>query len=90
MSRGVSTFLKISRLTNNLKDKAKSEGKSYSLEESEDLTIVEGKYIYCFLESNGPIWIDLIAFSISTFSNSSILERSRDIVYIIFLNYIFF
>ena len=80
--------LRILRSANNLGSKAKLEGNDQSI--SKDPTIFENKYTCCFLRTNDLIWIDLTLFSVSTLFNSSILERPRWTVYIIFSNYIFF
>ncbi len=80
----------IPRLASSFEDKAKSEERSYSLEESEGPAIFEGGCTYDLPESDGPAWLDIAALSVSNFSSSSISERPRDIVCIIFSNYIFF
>jgi len=90
ISGGIPTLLGIPRSVNKLRDKAKSGGRNYSLKESESPTMVEGEYTYRFSISDGSIWIDLTVSFVSTLFNSSTSEKSRDIIYIIFLNYIFF
>ncbi len=73
------------RSVSSLGDKAKSDEKSHSLEGFEGLTMVEGERAYCFLESDGPVWMDLAVFSVFILFSSSISERLFEIARIIFL-----
>ncbi len=70
ISGNVSTFLKILRSANNPGLKAKLEGNDQLILKGS--VIFESKYIYYFLETDGSIWMDLIAFSTSIFSSFSI------------------
>ncbi|HYT46162.1 MAG TPA: hypothetical protein VEP90_27785, partial [Methylomirabilota bacterium] len=63
MSGSVPTLSRIPKSANNPRDKAKSEGKSHSLEEFKSSTMVKGKRACCFLKSDEPVWIDLTTFS---------------------------
>ncbi len=93
MLRNVSTFPRIPRSANKLRDKMKLEGKSQLLE----LKRSDGYRSFGSVNSYFIVYTgrsstrkDLTASFISNFSSSFILKRPRDTIYIIFLNYIFF
>ncbi len=91
MSGNISIFLRIPRLINNPGSKAKSEESDQSIPESP--AVFEGERICCLLEADDVAWMDLAAFSISSFVKASISSRfeiPRKILYVIFCRYNFF
>ncbi len=90
MLGGISIFLRIPRSVNKPGSNAKLEGSSHLVERPKKPTIVEGERAGCFSRSDGPAWLDLAAFSASTFSSSPISKILRIIVRKSFSHYIFF